>query len=154
MIFEGRVDAIHLIAERGGEPEAVARAVAAAGLGLVGDRKYGRVDAKGAPRPEAAITLIEAEALVAMARDHALELAPGASRRNVVVRGVPLNHLVGRRFRLGEVLLSGYELCEPCKHLEKLTTKGVLKALTHRGGLRAYIIEGGEFAVGDAVRPA
>jgi MOSC domain-containing protein YiiM len=69
----------------------------------------------------------------------------------VVTRGVPLNHLVGREFQVGAVRLRGMRLCEPCEHLEGLTTKGVLTGLLHRGGLRADIISGGTIRVGDSV---
>jgi MOSC domain-containing protein YiiM len=73
------------------------------------------------------------------------------SRRQVVVRGVRLNDLVGKRFRVGEVECFGVELCEPCLHLESLTRPGVIRDLTHRGGLNADILAGGTIAVGDPV---
>jgi hypothetical protein len=34
-------------------------------------------------------------------------------------------------------------LCEPCAHLERLNQKGVLRALIHRGGLRADVLVAG-----------
>jgi MOSC domain-containing protein YiiM len=77
--------------------------------------------------------------------------SPGAARRNLVTRGVPLNHLVGREFQVGGVRLRGTRLCEPCQYLEGLTTKGVLAGLIHRGGLRADIVSGGTIRVGDLV---
>ena len=64
-----------------------------------------------------------------------------------------LNHFAHRTFRVGSVVIEGLELCEPCGHLEKLTLPGVRKALIHRGGLRARIVEGGTLKVGDRVRP-
>jgi 8-oxo-dGTP diphosphatase len=76
----------------------------------------------------------------------------GYTRRNVVTRGVPLNHLVGRTFLIGEVLLRGTRLCEPCSYLETMTQKGVLKELIHRGGLRADILTDGAMRVGDTVK--
>ena len=82
-----------------------------------------------------------------------LAMEPKETRRNLVTRGVPLNHLVGRQFTIGEVLLEGVELCEPCGHLEKLTVPGIRKALTHRGGLRARIITGGKLREGNRIRP-
>ena len=157
MTFQGSVEAIHLAAEPGSSPMAVAEALAEAGLGLRGDRYFGRPKKDGSPEPEAALTLIEAESLealsalqVAAGRD---PLAPGASRRNVTTRGVPLNHLVGRLFRVGGVLCRGFELCEPCRHLEALTVPGVRTGLVHRGGLRGWILEGGVIRVGDAITP-
>jgi len=102
--------------------------------------------------PDREVTLIEIEAIEAMKRDLGIELDPGASRQNIVTRGVPLNHLVGRKFRVGEVTLFGVRLCEPCSHLERLSHPGVREALIHRGGLRAQILADGTIQVGDPVR--
>jgi MOSC domain-containing protein YiiM len=101
------------------------------------------------------ITLIELESVEALKRDLKIELEPAQTRRNIVTRGVPLNHLVGRQFRLGrEVMLQGVRLCEPCNHLESLTVRGVREGLLHRAGLRADIISGGAIRVGDPITPA
>ena len=81
-----------------------------------------------------------------------LLLQPGQARRNLVTRGVPLNHLVGREFQVGEVVFRGIRLCEPCGHLESLTIKGVKDGLCHRGGLRAQIVRGGIIRAGDIIR--
>ena len=62
-------------------------------------------------------------------------------------------HLVGKRFRVGEVVLEGLRLCEPCEHLGSLTRPGVREALLHRGGLRAQVLEGGLIKVGDPISP-
>jgi hypothetical protein len=109
------------------------------GKGLVGDRHFSE-DAWGM-----ALTLIEAEALVDVG------LTGAQSRRQVVVRGVRLNDLVGRRFRVGDVECEGVELCEPCAHLQALTRPGIIKDLLHRGGLRADILSDGQIRVGDVV---
>jgi MOSC domain-containing protein YiiM len=69
----------------------------------------------------------------------------------VVVRGVRLNDLVGRTFRVGEVECRGVELCEPCLHLQALTRPGIIDELLHRGGLNADLLSSGTIAVGDAV---
>lgn len=151
MAFEGRVEAVH-VQPPGGERRSVQSVQAVADKGLEGDRYFGCVR-EGVPRPDKAVTLIEAEAIEALARDLGIELEPGETGRNVTTRGVPLNHLVARRFRVGEVVLEGVELCEPCGHLQKQTGKPLLKALLHRGGLRARIVEGGEIRVGDLVSP-
>src|SRR5438093_10901328 len=88
-----------------------------------------------------------------MALDKELAFSPGDARRNVVTRGVALNHLVGEEFLVGGVRLRGIRLCEPCSHLEGLTRRGVLAGLIHRGGLRAQILIGGEIRVGDPIVP-
>jgi len=84
-------------------------------------------------------------------RDYQVELQAGLTRRNIVTCGVSLNHLVNREFKIGVVTLRGTRLCEPCLHLEKLTRKGVMSGLIHRGGLQADIIAGGAIRVGDAI---
>ena len=97
------------------------------------------------------VTLIEIEAIEALEREKNIAIAPGAARRNVVTRGVPLNHLVGREFQVGSVRLRGTRLCEPCAYLEGLTQKGVLAGLIHRGGLRAEIVTAGTIRVEDII---
>ena len=87
-----------------------------------------------------------------MKRDYHVELAPGESRRNLVTRGVALNHLVGRDFQIGEVKARGIRLCEPCDHLQRVTGRELIKGLRHRGGLRAQILTQGTIRIGDSVR--
>src|SRR5262249_35658684 len=128
-------------------PAPVERAHAHAGKGLVGNRYYFEDGAE----PGRALTLIAAEALEAMASEHGIELTGAESRRNVLTRGIDLNALVGKRFRVGNVDCVGVELCHPCKHLESLTQRGVIKGLAPRGGLNADIVSDGEIAVGDEV---
>ena len=122
------------------------------GRGLEGDRYFSKTGTysrhEGADRQ---ITLIEVEALEALERDYRIQLDPGESRRNVATRGVAVNHLVGRRFRIGEVRLRGLRLCEPCSHMERLSGKPVRSGLVHRGGLRAEILTEGVIRVGDPV---
>ncbi|HEY3922605.1 MAG TPA: MOSC domain-containing protein [Gaiellaceae bacterium] len=114
---------------------------AVAGCGLEGDRHY----RAGGQRPGGAITLVEAESV------EDVGLTGAQSRRQIVVRGVRLNDLVGKRFSVGEVECLGVELCEPCAHLESLTRPGIIKELTHRAGLNADIVSSGVIRVGDAV---
>jgi MOSC domain-containing protein YiiM len=140
----GRVESIHVVAEKAGPPEARERVSVVAGRGIEGDRKFDS---------NHDLTLVEAEALEGLTEDTGIELAPGESRRQVMTRGVSLNDLVGKRFRVGELECVGEELCEPCDHLQSLTQPGVLRGLVHRGGLCAEVVSGGEIAVGDAVEP-
>ena len=122
------------------------------GKGLEGDRYFRRRGTYSeTPGGGREVTLIEIEALEALRRDYEIELEPGAARRNIVTRGVALNHLVGRDFSVGGVRLRGVRLCEPCAHLEKLSRKGVLRSLVHRGGLRADILSEGTIRPGDPV---
>jgi MOSC domain-containing protein YiiM len=96
--------------------------------------------------------LIEIEAVEGLERDYQIGLDPEQLRRNIVTRGIPLDHLVGAEFTVGEVRLRGTRLCEPCTHLERLTRKGLMRAMVHRGGLRADIVAGGTIRVRDPVR--
>jgi len=114
---------------------------AVAGQGLQGDRHFHEHGAE----PGQALTLVEAEVL------EDVGLTGAQSRRQVVVRGVRLNDLVGRRFRVGEVECLGVELCEPCLHLQQMTRPGIIKELVHRGGLNADILNDGRIVVGDRV---
>jgi MOSC domain-containing protein YiiM len=127
---------------------------AVAGKGLDGDRySAGTGTYSTHPGTGREVTLIELEAVEALHRDYSVALPPTAARRNIVTRGVALNHLVGRRFRVGEVMLAGVRLCEPCNHLESLTHLGVRSGLVHRGGLRAEILSDGFIRVGDVIEP-
>ena len=97
------------------------------------------------------LTLIEAEALEAFTAETGIPLSHEESRRNVLTRGVRLNDLVGKRFRVGGVECEGVQLCEPCSHLQGLTRDGVLRGMVHRAGLNANVITGGTIATGDEV---
>jgi MOSC domain-containing protein YiiM len=119
----------------------VASVSAVAGKGLQGDRHFYGDGAE----PGQALTLIEAEVL------EDVGLAGAQSRRQVVVRGVRLNELVGRRFRVGDIECLGVELCEPCLHLQQLTRPGIVKEMIHRAGLNADILNDGRISVGDPI---
>jgi MOSC domain-containing protein YiiM len=129
-------------------PQRVERVEVLAGQGPVGDRYFA---SEPATRKGKDLTLIEAEALEAFSSETGVELSHEESRRNVMTRGVRLNDLVGKSFRVGEVECVGVELNEPCSHLEGLTRPGVLKGMTHRGGLRVNVVQSGSISVGDEV---
>jgi len=135
------VEAIHLGAEQAPALRTVESVRALAGKGLEGDRHFRPDGAK----PGQALTLVEAEAV------EDVGLQPGETRRQLTVRGVPLNDLVGRRFRVGEVECYGVELCEPCLHLQQMTRPGIIGDLVHRAGINADILTDGVIRVGDEV---
>ena len=163
-MWQGEVASVHVAPKAGAPMERVVEVRAVPGRGLEGDRYF-----LGAgfysPKPSYGgreVTLIEMETIEAL-RDSVvnvqgerlrLPVTAADTRRNIATTGVPLNHLVGRTFWVGPVLMRGTRLCEPCKHLEELTRPGVLAALVHRGGLRAQILSEGVIRVGDPVRPA
>ena len=150
----GVVELLALAAAAEAPMTLVEQATAQAGRGLRGDRYF---DARGTfSDPHATgndLTLIEAEVLEQLDLGDAGGLAPADARRNVVTRGIDLNALVGRRFTIGAVGCIGRRLCEPCAHLQRLTVDGTLRALVHRGGLRADVLTDGDIRVGDAVGP-
>ncbi len=160
--WTGSVESIH-IARSAGEPmETLDQVRAVPGRGLDGDRYFtgtghysGQASVGGRE-----VTLIEREAIEhldggvieASGTKLDMRLAGGESRRNIVTSGVPLNHLLDREFWVGEVLMQGGRLCEPCNYLEELTARpGMRMALVYRGGLRATILNEGVIRVGDAV---
>ena len=144
----GYVAGIYITDTSGALPESVERVDAVAGGGLRGNRYF---FADGDAPPGRALTLIAAEALEAFASETGIPLSAAESRRNVLVRGVDVNALVGKRFRVGGVECRGVELCEPCTHLQGMTRPGVLNGMVHRAGLNADVLTDGEIAVGDAV---
>ena len=153
----GAVERIHVASEAGAQPEPRDSVEAVVGKGLTGDRYFeneGTFSTDDEDRTRD-LTLIEAEAIEQAEADYDVEFEPGIHRRNLTVRGVGLNRLLGEQFRVGGAVVEGTELCEPCSYLErKLEEKGVQKALVHRGGLRCEIVEGGDIAVGDDVTTA
>lgn len=148
----GLVEAIHVTAAVGAPMVALERVRAIAGVGLDGDR-YGRGTGhySGDPKVDRHLTLIEAEEIEALVTRAGINLASGETRRNVTTRGIRLNELVGRRFRVGAVECEGTRLCEPCQYLTDLIGKPVLEPLVHRAGLRARILTDGEIRRGDEV---
>jgi MOSC domain-containing protein YiiM len=143
--MSGRVEEINVGPERE-LPAPVERVRALAGRGLEGNRYL--YDEAPSGR---ALTLIAAEAIEAFRDETGIPLTAAESRRNVLTRGIDLNALVGKRFRVGDVECVGVELCEPCAHLESVTHPGVVKGMVHRAGLNADILTDGEIAVGDPV---
>ncbi|QIN79524.1 MOSC domain-containing protein [Rubrobacter marinus] len=149
--WRGAVVSVHVDA---GAPMRAAEAVRAVrGRGLEGDRyQDGRGYYSDHPGPMREVSLIEEETVEALERDHGMVLSPGETRRNVMTRGVPLDHLVGRELQVGEAILEGVELCEPCVHLVAVTGKrGLLPDLVHRGGLHARVVESGTVRSGAPV---
>jgi MOSC domain-containing protein YiiM len=128
------------------------RATVRPGVGIVGDRYaagtgYWSTDHKVSRD----LTLIEGEVIDALAEELGTPIEPGMLRRNVVTRGVRLNDLVGVRFRIGELLVEGTSLCEPCVHLQRIVGKPILRPLVHRGGLRANVLNAAEIGEGSPI---
>ncbi len=147
------VISIHIASESGGPLVQLNEAVLIAGKGIEGDRNYRHEGAA----PARQITLIEEEKVAEFNRQTGLAMQPGMTRRNLVTRGVNLNQLAGKRFRVGDTVLEGVELCQPCAGLGALHAGGqvsqaqVVRNMVDRGGLRACIIKGGTIRPGDSI---
>lgn len=153
----GTVEAIYISPYAGKPMLSLSKAAAIAGRGLEGDR-YLKDTGYYSGRPLAdggrQITLFEAEEIDRLRKECGIRLDPAESRRNVLTRSIGVNGLIGKTFRIGEILCEGTAICEPCTYLEKLTGKSVMRPLVHRGGLRARIVSGGILRVGDEITPA
>jgi MOSC domain-containing protein YiiM len=153
----GRVEAICIAAAAGAPMQALEEVEAIVGTGLDGDRYAAKIGFYS-PRPTdpgaREVTLFESETLDQLLSECDIALSATEHRRNLTLRGVGLQTLIGRRFRVGEVLLEGIKDCPPCEHLEQLVGRPVLQPLVNRGGLRARVLEGGTIRVGDLVAVA
>lgn len=145
----GRVERIVIAPAAGAEAIEPQSVEALAGRGLAGDRY---MLAMAGSDPKGNVTLIERASFEHLA-GLGIEVDESELRRNLVVTGIDLNPLLGREFRIGDVLCRTTELCEPCRYIEKRTVPGVLKALVERGGIRAEILASGTISVGDRVEP-
>jgi len=151
-MFKGSIHSIYIALEKESPMQSVKEIRAVPTKGLEGDRYFNQSGTFWKDAPDYEVTMIEIEAFEGMRRESGLDLDPSEGRRNIVTRGVPLNHLVGKDFKVGDILLRGVRLCEPCKHLQNLASKkNILSALIHRGGLRAQILSEGVIHVGDAI---
>lgn len=149
--MSGVVTHIYVAPAKRAPARAVASVEALANQGLRGDRY---AESKNRRGPDYQVTLIEAENVEGFTAATSLPLTAQMTRRNIVTRGVRLNDLVGKRFRVGAATFLGIELCEPCGVLAKLSHREVLKHLVGKGGLRCRIVSGGEIRVGDSVTAA
>ncbi len=157
----GTVTEIYIAPDSGEPMEPKETVEAVADRGLRGDRYFeGRglwnaldEDPSREHTEASDITFIETEALTAIERDADIRLPPGSHRRNVTTKNVPLNHLVGETFTVGNAVCEGIQLCEPCGYMQALVGEnGLTDALTHRGGLNASVLESGNIDRDDEVR--
>lgn len=141
----GIVESIHIVRARRGPPEAISEALLTPGRGLPGDHH----DRPGVKR---AITLIRAETLEDVAAKLGVSISPGASRRNVLVRGLPLDAMApGTKLRLGEALVEVRGPCDPCERMERAIGPGAWALMEGRGGIFVRVLEGGRLRVGEAL---
>ena len=110
-----------------------------AGKGIVGDRFYEyKENYKGQ------VTFFEAATWEGVKEEFALpELSPSAFRRNIVVRGMDLEELIGKRYSLGDLEFEGTQEAAPCYWMDEACAPGVEEFLKGQGGLRCRILKGG-----------
>jgi MOSC domain-containing protein YiiM len=144
MFWQGELLHIHVASNAAAPMDELREARLVAGIGIEGDRyATGLGTYSKKQHLDRQVTLIEIEVLEAIARDRGIELAPSEHRRNLTTRGVPLGHLVGQYFRVGDCVLYGGRMNVPCLYLETLLGKKVFKPLLNRSGLNCRIVMGG-----------
>ena len=141
--MEGKVEGLFLGPDEDGAIQSPTELLAVAGKGIEGDRYFG----SGVPAEE--ITLFPREGLDG-ARDE-IDVEPKEMRRNVMTSGVDLTALIGKKVVVGEVEIEVLKENPPCKHLESLAGKPLLKPLINFGGVRGRIVKGGTIRIGDAI---
>jgi MOSC domain-containing protein YiiM len=155
----GRLLHIHIAPAASATMMEVAEAILVAGRGIEGDRYFLGTGTYSRKPDVREVTLFEMEVLDALLRNDPplqsgpITIAPADHRRNLTVLGVPLNHLVGKRFRMGETILVGGRLNFPCKYLERLLGLPIYLPLYNRSGLNCVIEKGGLIRRGDPVEP-
>jgi MOSC domain-containing protein YiiM len=148
----GTIDSIHLASSHGEPQREVSAGSLTVGVGLEGDRY--------ASAAGGIVTLIEAEEVEQFNSLTGLAIAAADTGRNIVTRGVRLNDLVGRQFRIADVLMEGFELCEPCATLggrlatDAVAAAEVVAAFTHKAGVRAFVRGTGDIAPGSIIDEA
>ena len=151
-MFTGTLVAIYTTSDAAKPLEPNTQLLAVEGVGLDGDRYASAVGTySNRPGPHRQVTFIEREVIAAVNNEDGVELGEHETRRNLVTEGVPLLHLIGETFRVGDVVFRGIKSCPPCAHLENLTRPGVRAALQNRGGLRAEVVRGGMLRIGDEI---
>ena len=138
----GKIVAIHIAAKARQAVQEISTATLVADKGIESDRYFGR-------KPNLNVTLVQEEFLEQAAEEIGVSNRPGMSRRNITVRGVALNELIGKRFQIGATELEGVSLCEPCRNMERSIGAGAIAALSGRCGIRARVVRGGQIQKGD-----
>jgi len=118
--------------------------------GLTGDHS------RPGPRNARQVTLIQFEhlavisALMGRADDHLI--TPAELRRNIVISGINLFSLKGRRFRIGQAIFETTGWCQPCAKLEERLGPGTFQAMRGHGGITARVLHSGIIRLNDSLR--
>ena len=135
---------IHVVRKQNAAAEPCNHVTVRSNFGIAGDYRSDKFQI-------GQITLVEAEIINAMSRKLGYDIPDGASRRQIMVKGITLNELIGRNLRMGQILVRVEDKCNPCKNMETRIGPGAKDAMNGKGGIRCRIIEGGELHVGDKI---
>jgi len=135
---------IHIVRKRNEAAESCDHVTVRSNFGIEGDYRSDKFQI-------GQITLIEAEAIDTMTLKLGYDIPVGASRRQITVKGIELNELVGQNLRIGQILVRIEEKCNPCKNMETKIGPGAKDAMNDKGGIRCRIIKGGELYVNDKI---
>lgn len=149
MDTQARVAGLFIAGVEGGPIAPKDEVQAVAGSGLAGDRYFRSADEEHDSTEE--ITLFEKEAVDRANVDHELGLEYADMRRNVMTEGIDLRSLIGQIVRVGEAEVEVMEDNPPCRHLETLAAKPLLKPMIDKGGVRGRIISSGTIRTRDAI---
>ncbi len=139
------------VAATGGEGmNAVEEIEALQSCGLRGDR-YCQRTGYWTGVDECQVTLIESEALEEIRVKTGIHIENGEHRRNLVTRGVRLEDLAGKQFRVGEAILEYDRPRPPCGYIESITEPGMTRALMGRGGICARVVQAGKIRSQDSI---
>ena len=118
-----------------------------ANQGIVGDRHF-----KEFNDPFNQLSLIESENIDYYNIKYGLNIPYIDFRRNIITKGIKLNDLVGKKLKIGSVVVEGMDLCRPCRHLnESLNQHNILKEFLRKGGLRCQILTSSSINIGDKI---
>jgi MOSC domain-containing protein YiiM len=135
---------IHVVRKRNAAAESCNHVTVRSNFGITGDYRSEKFQI-------GQITLIEAETIDAMSRKLGYDIPSGSSRRQIIVKGIKLNELIGRNLRMGQILVRVEDKCNPCKNMETKIGPGAEEAMNDNGGIHCRIIKGGELRVGDKI---
>jgi len=135
---------IHIVRKQNAPAESCNQVMVRTNFGIEGDYRSGKYQI-------GQITLVEAEIMDTVSRELGYDIPVGASRRQIMVRGIVVNELIGQNLRLGHILVRVEDKCNPCNNMEKRIGPGAKDAMNGRGGIRCRVIEGGELRVGDKI---
>jgi MOSC domain-containing protein YiiM len=149
--MEGVVEGIYIAREGSAEMERIEEVRTIEGRGIEGDR-YCEGTGFYTPYGDVCeVTLISSEDLDSIESELGISVKNGEHRRNIITRGIRIEDLRGKRFRIGETILEYDRPRPPCGHVQDLTEQGMRRALRGRGGICARVVEGGMIRARDAI---